>query len=466
MSETTGDKERSSYGINILAQTPFLQAYAQIMVAFPMPEGKSQADVSKSLNDAAVKLYALVPRLAGQVVNDHCTAEDSGTFYIVPYPPHTGASPVVVKDCASICPSWQEISDARGPMAMLPDGLSSKRSVPHSYMGTSEPQPVLLIQANYIDGGLLLTFSLHHQAGDGTGFRWILQHMASLMRGEDVAPALVSAANFDHADVHALLEEGEEPAPEARFFEVSPAIRQATNLTAGLSNAAQPEATWACFRISTAAMARLKREATEEGSVTPGEYISTDDALLAFLWKRLSVVRATEMAGDTITHCNRLVDMRNRTDKPLPHGYTGHAALLCSAEETLDHVQQMPLSQLAKLLRKELAKMNGHYLRTVASTMTGLRNKAGATLFPPPATRGSVLTMSTWVGLGVQQIEFGMLGRPVFARRAEKLPFPNTAYVMPRFENGDFDLQICLWTEQMDGLRKDEEWNASTEYIG
>lgn len=462
----TNHKSGQSYEINILGQTPILAAYGQIMVAFPLPHDHSTEEITGRLNDAAVKLYALFPRLAGQVVNEGQSEDSTGTFLIRPYPPHEGPNPVLVKDYSRISPPWHEIRDAGGPMSMLPEeGLSSKKCIPHSYAYSLEVQPVLVIQANLVNGGIFITFSLQHQAGDGTGFGYIMKHIAALMRGEDISDALIAGANFEDADMHQLLRPNEKPV-HVSVFEHKSVRPNGQDHEKEITKPATPAATWACFRFTSESLRRLKTEASVDEKTDAKTWISTNDALLAFLWKRLTIVRLKTLSPETVTQCSRAVDMRDRVEKPLPEGYMGYAALICHTSVRMGEIQEMTLSRIAIMLRQELKQMNGLYLRSLATIMTDTANKYNVALVSVSVKREATLVMSSWAELGTQSLVFGPLGKPAFSRRAEKMPFLSSSYVLPKFENGDMDLQLCLLDEELEALRNDKEWNIYTEYIG
>lgn len=466
----TSHKERTNYGINMLGQTPYLQAYGQIMIAFPTPQDHTPADITTCLNDATVKLFATFPRLAGQVVNEGHTEESSGTFSIAPYPPHQGPHPLVVKDCTKICPPWDKLRDARGPMYMFPDeGLSTKKCVPHSYADSGEPQPVLVIQANILEGGIIVTFALQHQAGDGSGFGWIMRHIAAFMRGESVSEALVEGANAEHANILPLLHDGEKPASIPTFDHSAPKANGATTNGRTKKISAEPDvpaATWACFRVTAAMLKKLKAEASITNGNDTVKWISTDDALTAFLWKRITAVRLALKPAETITQCARAIDMRSRADGLLPEGYMGHSAIPASTQAQLGALHDMSLAQAARLLRQLILDTDGNYLRSLVTLMSNTPNKRKITLIRSSAERGATMVSSSWAQLGAMQLVFGPLGKPVFARRAEKLPSPGGTYVMPKFDNGDVDLQVCFMNDELEGLKNDAEWSAYTEYIG
>src|SRR5271156_56535 len=156
---------------NIAMQQPsifgqlLLDTYTVILLGFRIPDTVSRDAVVANLDQSALKLTSIFPFLAGQVVVEGKDAMSTGNYRTVPYEPHTGKSVVRVKDCVELCPSFDELAAAKAPISLLDgDILSPKKGFMHQYDMATTENPVLIIQANFIKGGLLLCFASQHNA--------------------------------------------------------------------------------------------------------------------------------------------------------------------------------------------------------------------------------------------------------------------------------------------------------------
>ena len=131
-------------GLNVLA----------FVFGFSFLIGRSPAPV-ESIESAAEDLRNAFPWLACRFLDEGSGPGNSGVLRLATCPEFAFPNPVVRrKDCTDICPTYQEIIDAHGPVAML-DGniLARLPAFPHIYDDSElSPAPVLAIQVNIING--------------------------------------------------------------------------------------------------------------------------------------------------------------------------------------------------------------------------------------------------------------------------------------------------------------------------
>jgi trichothecene 3-O-acetyltransferase len=171
--------------------------YTQNTLCFELPNDSTslQPQISTALSRGIKRLSASLPWVAGKVVNLH------GTFKIQS---SQKTPPLVVKDYRNdpSLPSWEALQEADFPFRMLDENLIA----PCKTLAVSDSElPVFLIQANFITGGLLLTFNGQHGSMDMTGQGQVMYLVAKACRNESFTPLELSVGNMDRRSVVPVL---------------------------------------------------------------------------------------------------------------------------------------------------------------------------------------------------------------------------------------------------------------------
>lgn len=454
---------------DVLGQLPFLKTYSHLLLCFPIANGQSQEAIVESLTTAALKLTETFPWLAGKVIHEGGAPGTSGLFKVVPCsrwaPPNTILR---VKDCTDCCASYDEIVAARGPISLL-DGriLAPRRAFPESYDETdADPAPVLALQANFVRGGVLLDCAAQHNILDMTGIEQCFRLLATSMRGEPFPALAIEQGNRDRRNIVPLL------GPEDQMMDHSHFKRSPLS---GLPHPVEDSPfSWRYYRFSRSNLAQLKALAMQntEGYDEDDDdvsYISTNDALSAFCWKRITSVRlrrrGTTWKNATTKFC-RAVNARQAMG--VPQEYMGDLVTIATSRLTMHELAYAPLSTVARTMRRDLlAVNNSRYIRSFATFIATEPDRStisyGGGDFDPDTDIGS----SSWAHVRVYGEQFGtMLGKPALVRRPDFVPLRSDVYFMPRTEGGDVDALLCLNQVDFEGLERDEEWNVYAESIG
>jgi trichothecene 3-O-acetyltransferase len=428
-----------------LGQITF-DSYTVICLGFQV-DNDARDKATAALDAASLQLTAAFPWLAGQVIIQGRTANQSGKYAIVPYPEKEGKSLVRRKDCTKLCPSYDEIIASRAPVSMLNSDILCSVSPMGYNMPQTVPWPVLLIEANYIDGGLILCFSSQHTGADMTGQGCIITYFAQALRNEPFDAADVNDGN-QTPDI-ALLSHDEEPHHLRTLKRPSQ-----LHLSYPLPVPPRSAMPWKCYRITASKAAEIK-------FLT--QAYSTNDAITAFYAQTRTNARAR--AG--MIPPNEPVFLERATNLRPQCGYSSRYLGSCpgGASSVLTPNQDPFSPSLTKSLRKDLDDVDGHYARSFA---TALANSTDRTMYYYGATSrmGRDLVVSSWAKLALSRSSFGdLLGMPGFVRRPDFPPAPVT-YVMPLTRDGDVDLVVCATPEEHAALMRDEEWRKWTEQIG
>lgn len=457
-----------------IGQFPSLKTYNHGIFCFRLNDKATQVDVIQALENAMKRVVSKIPWLAEQVINTGKGPGDSGTFKTAPWPSDVPSSARIrVNDCSTTCPSYAEIIEARGPVSML-DGniLCPFPGFPLTYEESKiGPAPVVAIQANIIRGGLLLNFSNQHNMMDATGLFMFIMLLAAAMRGEDIPDAIVEQANRDRKTVVPLLGPDEAIKDHNHLWRSLPPHDT-------LPSAAQPAAPppvkyqWAYFRFSKKHIPRIKALATPstspEGSSNPDKafFISSNDALCAFYWKRLAVARLRNESQPptAISKFSRAIDTRSAMR--VPPGYMGQMVYQAATRLSLQELADGPLSAVASAMRRDLNEANNEYsIRSYVTFLASVRDKAELAyggMFNPALDIGS----SSMASAGVGSLQFGVLGEPELMRRPRLSPVPGCLYFYPPESGGDLPVLVCLSERDLEAMKLDEEWGPCTEFIG
>ena len=433
--------------------------YTLIILGFPNRPGTSRDEVLATLDRSALDLLQAYPFLAGQVIKEGRTTTNSGTYKIVPYPPHENKSPVRRKDCTELCPSYEEILSADAPFVMLDgDVLCPVKGMGYAYAEGTE-LPVLIVQANFVSGGLLLCFASMHNALDMNGQGMLIKQFAALGRGEQLNPALVKAGNQDADTIVPLLKPGETPLQHET-------MRRPSTLNASMGGPGRPRPSlWAYWRLRADKLEKLKKD-----SSSSSKWVSTNDAITAIYVQRLTAARvaAGRVAATEDVHLQRAVDSRSIVQPPVPEGYMGH--LVAVAESVWSSAHELcdsPLADTATKVRESLKEADDHFVRSLVTLINSTEDKT--TIFYGVKNKpGRDFLVSSWAQLHwLHQCDFGPgLGTVDFVRRARLSDVPDLTYIMPKNARGDMHVATSLFHEDFVALANDNVWREYAELVG
>ncbi|KAL8716693.1 MAG: hypothetical protein Q9225_006001 [Loekoesia sp. 1 TL-2023] len=454
---------------DVIGQFPSLKTYNHGIFCFPINDEVSQASVIKALGTAMDQVLSKVPWLGEQVINEGKGPGSSGTFKTAPWPSDAPSpSRIHVNNLSDTFPTYVELIRAQGPVSML-DGksLCPFPGFPLSYDESNiGPAPVVAIQANFIEGGLLLNFSNQHNMMDATGLFTFIMLLAAAMRGEEIPDQVIKEANRDRETVVPLLGPNE-PIKDHSHLQRPPQSQ-------GLPRVIQPPVTykWAYFRFLKKHISRIKTLAapplpTEGNSDQKAvSFISSNDALCALYWKRLAVVRLRDKSYNPtmISKFSRAIDARYAMRVPM--GYMGQMVYQAATHLSLQELVDLSLSEIAAQMRKNLNEANTEYsIRSYVTFLASVKDKgelAYGGIFNPSLDIGS----SSMAAAGVGNLGFGILGEPELMRRPWLNPVPGCLYFYPPERGGDLPVLACLSEQDLEAMKTDEEWGPCTGFIG
>ncbi|GAW16642.1 hypothetical protein ANO14919_060770 [Xylariales sp. No.14919] len=442
---------------DILGQLPMLQTYTQIMYFFPMPHGLSKEKIVHDLSNAVTTVRKAVPWMGSRIIN---VGKGPGTSGLYKSAKCALPSPAIdVRDLEEALPAYEDFRERKAPVSMINSRLVTPvAGFPVAFEDSDDnPAHAIRVQANFIQGGLLVAFAIQHNVADAGGFSGFVNMVAAVLHSGTIPPELLEVANRDRRNAVALLKDDEPILNHSQHIRPS--------LTAQQPLAPPEPASYHVFRFTVANMALIKQMASQREGFDPAvPYISTDDAICAFCWKHFIRARSGRHDPATVSRFGRQIDGRRLAG--LPPTYMGAMAYNVTCSMTFRDLAEAPLSTIASHLRKGLNQANTLYnLRSFATFVAREPDKSKITYagkFNPKTDVGTSSVRSHTELFPT----FGYLGRPEFIRRPPSVPFASSVIMWPGNPAGDCDAIACLTDPDFKALSADREWNSYVEHIG
>ncbi|KAK1569851.1 trichothecene 3-O-acetyltransferase [Colletotrichum navitas] len=438
--------------LEILGQLPNLNIYTQIAICFSVQDESSISRIISTLTVGLERLTAAFPWIAGQVVNEGASEDSTGVYKMKPY---ETTPPLVIKDLRDddSPPTMDAMKKANFPLYMLDESIVAARpTLPIDPALDGKPQPLLIVQATFIQGGLVLTFLGNHQAMDGVGQGQIIGLLSKACRNESFTDDEVAAGNLPRHNVVPLLDNYQR-GPEVDRMIVEPPKEPSS---------APAKCRWTLFDFPVSSLSALKSKAME---MIKSGYITTDDALTAFIWQSVTRARASRLYPDEEIKLARAVDVRGYLG--VPQTFPGILQTMTCNLSSLKDLVNGPLGGVASDLRLEVnPEALSYSIRAFATVLARSPDKRGFSLAGKLRLDKDFM-LSSWAKLDLYEQDFGLgLGKPESVRRPRFTPVESLAYLLPKSREGSIALAICLRDEDMNKLEEDEEWMKYAKYIG
>lgn len=437
------------FELDMLAQQSRInRLYTQLTFCIPITNDAPdrRAAIVEILRDGFHLLSASFPWVAGNVVNER------GTFKIKR--DEENASRVTVKDLRQhpSFPTWDVLQRSNFPFSMLDETIIAPRKTLAVQDPTKEEAlPVFLIQANFIEGGLLLTFNGQHGAMDMAGLSEVMRLFAKACRKEAFTAEELEVGNRRRRDVVALLGE----------YEMESELNRVRSETAakerrGRDDNPPVECTWAYFSFCAETLATLKARAMKmvpRGSTTT--FVSTDDVLSVFIWQSITRARLPrlENVASLTTTLSRNVDVRRHLSLPL--SYPGFVTHSTSHTLSINNLLDSSLGATSSQLRAALDPASLAYGTRRLATLIARHETTSSHSFAANSVPELDVRLSSWAKERCYELDFGVgevvaVRRPAFREGARE----GLVYFLPRKGDGEMVVGVCLRGEDVERLKE------------
>lgn len=466
-----------------LSQVPVLQALTPIdmhmpriygtrwILAFPIEGNEETGAIFSQLREALAYTAQKVPWICGNVVATKDSDVDRGRIEV------RGQGlgiPFTFKDIATSeanYPTYVALKSAHFPLREL----ATSQLSPVGVLPDVDNPPAFAAQANFIDGGLLLTICAHHAVCDARGLQTVVQtwaHMYSAL-SHGGPPIAVDPTINDRT----RLMEGLPGATVDEFpqYILSPSAPVAsTSLNShetGPTHHQIPPLTSRIFLIRAAALQSLK---------TAAAAYSSNDALTALVWRHISLARHGTTTTITTTNPSVSTDadpphtlllhaanIRSKLSPPLPPQYTGNATL-AGVTRRLRYTElahpSSGLATAAAAIRSSVKNLitDPSSVARIVGLIDAQRNPTDLK-FAYHGFLGPDVAASSWVDLDVYGLEWG---RSLGAPEAFRVPGEGgdgAVVVLPLLPGGDVEFMVALEEGAMKRLLGDEVFRGWVE---
>lgn len=452
-----------SDSLDVFGQAPGLyKLYTQLCSIYAVADASSHDAIINTLTNGLDRLAQSFPWLAGQVVNEGAGDGDTGVFRITPLP----KIQLVVKDLRSdpSAPTINSLRQAKYPFTMLDEKVIAPRTtlnLPSHPDTTSESALVFCVQANFIEGGLMLTTVTQHNVMDMTGHEFVMNLLSKACNNEPFTTRELALGNMDRSRAIPLLDSSYTPGPELAHQTVKP-----PSVGEAASGPTAAPATWAYIQISETQLSALKSLATKSLPPSTG-FVSTDDAVSAFVWQCIARSRASRLKETAHSMLARAIDVRQLLG--LPKEYPGLVQAMTYNTDTVQKVAGEALGTIAAQLRSQLdPSINdlAFNTRALATFLHRSKDKTKASV-TASVDVSSDFMLSSWSKINCYEQDFGLgLGKPEAIRRPHFTPFEGLGYLMPRSPAGELPVALCLRDEDWAQVKADEYFVKYATYIG
>ncbi|KAI1282771.1 transferase family-domain-containing protein [Xylaria sp. FL0933] len=388
---------------------------------------------------------------------------------------------VVFNDLSGVWPDYDDLVDSGFEQDALDGQVLFPRGI-YEHDLHKNGACALLAQANFVEGGLLLSFGIFHPLVDGHSGTLLVKLWAKHAKAlqQNVGPTLEFDPNS--AD-YGLLEriwkaENVEQPPEITLQTASPETWRLLGLIAPSElneeiNVTMPHPIMqtTIFYVPAIKFKALRAEANAD---VPGSPNTANDALMAKLWRCIMKARSTaagpscaDYSPETISLLDLTLDGRARFSQNLPSSYMGTLVFITTTKMSMGRLTSADtsLAEIATAVRESVDAVTSERMQEAFGLARALPDYGDSLKFPFATFAGAEACFTSWVGLSAFDISFGDVvfangGRADYLRppRREFDAFCRRCVVLPMQTSGGFEILITLKEEEMKILEQDAEF--------
>lgn len=424
--------------------------------------------ITSNLLEALAVTLKSIPVIAGSVATSKQEGDQKGSLSV--QSPYFEAKDILSTNDLRDRYDYERLRAAHFPS----DEIAFDAIAPKMFGKAADSTPVMVAQANFLRGGLLLFFAIHHCVLDEVGLFNVMKVWSSYCRG-DVGLDFVTPQWFDRSPLSQGAGTGRlEDHPEYALAPEGATARAAEDPSAfyPISEIVQS----ATFFFSDEALGRLKMAATMPGPDYGDDstaWISTNDALIALFWCCITharVAESTKVTSEIHPLFAMAVNGRNQLHPPISPDYCGNVVLIAKTLSNADDLlspQPGRLAKAATMIRKAVNVVDNAYIRDVIQMVRNVDDVGRLA----PRRRAAVeysLGCSTWARQPYYSLDWGStVGGTCERVRWRRLKTDGLFIIFPRLPstkalNGESDgreggveVQLGLQSSHLQILTKD-----------
>ncbi|KAG9495251.1 hypothetical protein J7337_013486 [Fusarium musae] len=504
--------------------------YEGINVFIPLCPGVSFEQAYKVLQRGLVRAMEIVPALAGKVIpcSEHEIEYQKGDVGIsLPPLPSTALGTTSseeprqlrFRDLSSTVPSYAEQQASGFLTSAYPaELLTNCPSFPDL------PTDVLNVQANFVDGGCVLAFNVHHHAFDGIGMLIALTVWAECCRfvqGNQSATSEWLHPESLNRDMLSILYEVEgfaKPASEVdpREKEEDTDMTEATAVNGDITepdvkkarlsrHLPEPPVLPACehwppapradgrtltastFVISAQKLEKLQKSVEAADAADPESQslskdsgsLSLGDILQAFFWR--AAIRARRRPEDSSSDDMSIIeiptDVRTYFSSHLPPTYMANCVIMNRQHMSVAELcsSQTSLYKIAQICREARTRVDQEFVHDAFSLLHTIKDNSPGnhtTAFLGQGIQDGPHSLFNNMTL-FQASDIGPFGGVVFeAPEAVRVQMDwlnkafRSLFILPMRKGGGVELLLGTLPEELDAMKSDHEFMQFAEFLG
>ncbi|KAH8892183.1 trichothecene 3-o-acetyltransferase [Thozetella sp. PMI_491] len=337
----------------------------------------------------------------------------------------------------------------------------------HVWPQPGDRLPVSQIKATFIQGGLVLGWSLLHMFGDGKTFSLWMHVLAEECRRAQnldiLKPIELPQAIFKDREL-LMKSSGRNPGrlEDHKEYTLLPFTPQGMPPKM-LSKNHRGQV----FYFSPNALQALKSEAWPDKATTPTtqKWISTNDALSALLWRTIMAVQfpLDTLEGDPVSTFNIAIDGRSRTSPPLhPETLGCFLEYVAPSLPIREMLSTLSLADIALKVRQAVLRADKEWTDDIIALIE--KHVEDVDRLVPTAfldVPGFHCVQTSWVNFTLYDIDWGhALGNNIQAVRSPSCGVLNGLQVIfPILPDGGLEVLVGVEDSYLDRLLCEPLWN-------
>jgi len=420
------------------------RAYIRICFVYHLPEEKLLYPAIDNLRAFVRQTIDAKPYLAGYVTDIETTGNRARRselrFSMHDFLNYPLVETKVLRDDDGKLLSYAELDEQRFPPSRIRPEIVS--ALQENVGPEDRSAPVFRVQANILQGGLIISFYLHHCVSDGTGFDLLttgdLMHDSYSFNRNMATEHLMVVALEDRLKLFAA----QMTAIRYRLSEASPNQINTRQLQARRRDQIPPfpqskPGRGCIINISWHKVESAYLSFTSNATTTKH---TRQSILMALLWRHMTRARRPSISESLDVKTSRLfvpVDIRQRLKEPLSPAYFGSAVDSATARLDLDALTETggkSLEEISEIIREAIDRVDDSYVReciAFANSADALTDVSDIQASNMNRSTGADMYITSWLRLRSYKCDLGMgLGGPSWVRKPWSRD-PGSCIIMP-----------------------------------
>ncbi|KAL9226288.1 hypothetical protein vseg_002119 [Gypsophila vaccaria] len=321
-----------------------------------------------------------------------------------------------------------------------PNDMLRKLVIPSwDYSGGLEKIPLLMVQVTRFKcGGVSLGLALHHYAGDGAAYAYLVNQWAKLARG-------LSLTVFPVFDRTRLLVARNPPQVKFDHPEFQP--RPSDPVPFSSDSRLIEDTKVGLFKFTEDQVRSLRQQIMSKSKEI--EY-STFEVLSAHIWR--CALKARGVENDTLVRFSTPINGRSKLKQlKVPRGYFGNLIFNSVYVGKSGDIVSRPLWYAASKIREAVTRVDEEYIRSAVDFLS-LQSDLMALATGPHTSRCPDIHVNYWKGIPSFEADFGW-GSPIVARHGG-IGYEGQVFIMPDKNGDDLFVGINLFVSHMDPFER------------